>query len=202
MVCESGTAIVVKTSLGWIGIARTEDGLRRSTLPQPTKAVALAQLGPGWRMIGERDDDLLSSAADLLRRYSRGEPVWFDLPLDLSGVPDFTRRVLLVCRSIALGETCTYADLARALGRARAARAVGQALRRNPLPLIIPCHRVIGSDGSLVGFAGGERALDMKAALLAREQGRRAIKGSGSVSGEPRQCAWTLRMGLPPTAAR
>jgi len=166
---ETRIATVTKTEAGWVGLGRTEAGLRRSTLPQPTRAAALGELGAGWNLVDESADALLAKAAGLVRDHLAGKPSAPDFPLDLRGVPPFTLRVLQACHMIPCGETRSYAELAGLAGNAKAARAVGQAMRRNPLPLIVPCHRVIGSDGSLVGFAGGEQALDTKAALLIRE---------------------------------
>jgi methylated-DNA-[protein]-cysteine S-methyltransferase len=102
----------------------------------------------------------------LLRRYFRGEQVEFTMPLDLSELPAFTRRVLAETRKIPHGKLASYAMIAGRSGRPFGARAVGQALHRNPIPLIIPCHRVVKKDGSLGGFGMG---LDMKVRLLALE---------------------------------
>jgi len=170
---ETRIATVINTDSGWVGLGRTEVGLRRSTLPQPTKAAAAAELGADWSLVDESADALLAKAAHLVREHLAGRSAAPDFPLDLRGIPPFTLRVLQACHTIPCGETRSYADLAKAAGNPKAARAVGQAMRRNPLPLIVPCHRVIGSDGSLVGFAGGEQALDIKAALLEREGVRR-----------------------------
>ncbi|MFW5867590.1 MAG: methylated-DNA--[protein]-cysteine S-methyltransferase [Armatimonadota bacterium] len=91
----------------------------------------------------------------------------FDLPVALEGVTEFGARVLRACAEIPWGETRSYGEIARAAGSPRASRAVGQALGRNPIPIIVPCHRVIGADGSLVGFGSG---LTMKRRLLELEQ--------------------------------
>lgn len=106
-----------------------------------------------------------------LWEYFRGQPVSFaELPVDLRGFPLFFQRVLQECRRIPFGATTTYGELARRIGKPGAARAVGQALARNPIALVIPCHRVIAGDGRLRGFSGpgGIRA---KARLLAWERG-------------------------------
>lgn len=89
----------------------------------------------------------------LLDRYLKGQRIDFDVEVDLSDLPEFTRRVLEETKLIPYGETRSYIDLARRLGYKGAARAVGQALARNPIPLIIPCHRVIRADGTLGGFS-------------------------------------------------
>lgn len=171
-------ATVFNTCAGWAGVARTALGLFCSVHSHPTRAEALRSLlaaceqssGQSPTILEPDLDPLLARAVGLIRAYFAGEPVTFDLPLDLSGLPEFTTRALQVCRGIPWGKTRTYAELAREIGRPKAARAIGQAMRRNPLPLIIPCHRVIGSDGSLVGFAGGWTGLALKARLLELER--------------------------------
>jgi len=104
--------------------------------------------------------------ADAFAGYLHGQPFPADLAIDLSGLPPFSQRVLAACREIRFGETRTYSELAAAVGSPGAARAVGGALARNPVPVVIPCHRVLGSDGRLTGFLGG---LAWKRALLAHE---------------------------------
>lgn len=109
--------------------------------------------------------------AEAFTAYLAKQPFPLDLPVDLSGVPAFSRRVLEACRQIPFGAVTTYAELAKELGCPRGARAVGQALARNPVPLVIPCHRVVGASGQLTGFAGG---LDWKRNLLLHEKSRNA----------------------------
>jgi methylated-DNA-[protein]-cysteine S-methyltransferase len=103
-----------------------------------------------------------------LREYFAGERVGFDIPLDLRGTP-FQRAVWAGLLAIPFGETRSYSQLARAIGRPRAVRAVGAANGRNPIGLVVPCHRVIGASGALVGFGGGLR---VKRWLLAHEARR------------------------------
>jgi methylated-DNA-[protein]-cysteine S-methyltransferase len=111
------------------------------------------------------DDPLLSEAAAQLADYWAGRRSHFDLPLDAQGTP-FQRGVWSALLSIGAGQTTTYGAVARAVGAPRAVRAVGAAIGRNPLSIVVPCHRVIGSDGSLTGYAGG---LPRKTALLRLE---------------------------------
>ncbi len=101
-----------------------------------------------------------------LRAYFTGSYITFPDRLDLSGATAFQRRVWAATRGIPYGETRSYAWVAQQINQPRAVRAVGQALGRNPLPIIIPCHRVVTSDGRLGGFGGG---LKMKSYLLSRE---------------------------------
>lgn len=108
---------------------------------------------------------VLREAARQLAEYFAGERRAFDLPLDPGGTP-FQRRVWHELRKIPFGEHRSYSDLARAAGTPAAVRAVGGANARNPLVIVVPCHRVIGKDGSLTGFGAGER---VKAWLLEHE---------------------------------
>jgi len=110
---------------------------------------------------------VLGEAARQLDAYFSRRLRSFDLPLAPAGTP-FQREVWRALGEIDYGQTWSYSDLARHIGRPAAVRAVGAANGRNPIPILIPCHRVIGRNGSLVGFGGG---LDMKRALLAIEQG-------------------------------
>ncbi|MHB9026725.1 MAG: methylated-DNA--[protein]-cysteine S-methyltransferase [Armatimonadota bacterium] len=118
------------------------------------------------RFTGPPCPPLQGPCADALNAYLHGRPIPADLPVDLDGLPPFARRVLDACRQIPYGQTMTYAQLAAAIGQPRAARAVGGALARNPVPVIIPCHRVLGAGGQLTGFLGG---LEWKRALLEHE---------------------------------
>ncbi|GAB4342384.1 MAG: hypothetical protein Kow0099_19870 [Candidatus Abyssubacteria bacterium] len=101
-----------------------------------------------------------------LREYFDGSRKRFSFSADLSRCTAFQRRVLLKTAKIPYGQTRTYGWLARQAGSPGASRAVGQVIARNPVPLIIPCHRVLGSAGELRGFAGGLKAFDLKRALL------------------------------------
>jgi methylated-DNA-[protein]-cysteine S-methyltransferase len=122
-----------------------------------------AQVGPGW----ERADEPLAVARGQLEEYFAGCRRGFDLPLEMAG-SQFEQRVWQALREIPYGETASYGEIARRVGEADAARAVGVANARNPIALIVPCHRVIGADGSLTGYGGG---LDRKRLLLDLEAG-------------------------------
>lgn len=106
--------------------------------------------------------------ASQLREYFRGRRQSFDLELDWEGTP-FQKRVWSALLRIPYGTTASYADIARQVRKPQAFRAVGGANRRNPLPIVVPCHRVVGSDGSLTGYAG-KTGLDKKAYLLNLER--------------------------------
>ena len=136
------------------------DGVRLRHLELPSSKRPLA-IDPAWRRSGTAYPDV----AEQLERYFAGEQREFSLELDLVGT-SFQRRVWTLLASIKFGSTWTYGELARRMGNPAASRAVGAANGRNPIPIILPCHRVIGSDGSLVGFGGG---LDAKRRLLELE---------------------------------
>ncbi len=114
------------------------------------------------------DPEAVEPYAAQVRAYFAGERHDFDLPVDLSRLTDFQRAVLTAARAIPAGEIRTYKQLAQAVDRPQAARAVGAVLARNPVPLVIPCHRVIGSDGGLHGY-GGKGGLETKRRLLEME---------------------------------
>lgn len=118
-------------------------------------------------LLGKKDA-LLLDAESQLQEYFRGERKQFLLPLFYTGT-DFQCKVWDALKMIPFGETCSYLDIARKIGNEKAVRAVGGANNKNPLPIFIPCHRVIGQNGSLVGYAGG---LSAKEFLLTLEKGQ------------------------------
>lgn len=152
------------TNMGWVGILGSATGLQGTTLPQPSSQEA-------QHLLGDTNDATwaLHSFDNLIQRcriYFGGHRVTFPDQLDLSGATTFQRQVWEITRLIPYGETRSYAWVAEQIGQPRAVRAVGQALGKNPLPIIIPCHRVIASDGKLGGFSGG---VEMKKRLLSLE---------------------------------
>lgn len=124
------------------------------------KRVRLAEL------IEDRQHPMLLRVKKQLEEYFTGQRQQFDLPLDFQGT-DFQQQVWQALLTIPYGEKCSYKDIAVQIGNEKAVRAVGAANGRNPISIIAPCHRVIGSSGALVGFAGG---LDKKQILLSLEQ--------------------------------
>jgi methylated-DNA-[protein]-cysteine S-methyltransferase len=125
----------------------------------------------GAREAAGVEDAVLESARKQLDAYFRGKGKGFSLPLDPSGT-DFQKRVWMALRDIPFGQTTAYSDIAARIGAPKAMRAVGAANGRNPIAIIVPCHRVIGADGSMTGFGGG---LPRKSYLLALEQGQGAL---------------------------
>jgi methylated-DNA-[protein]-cysteine S-methyltransferase len=133
------------------------------------QALTSLMFDPQHQPVGERDDahPVLAEAVAQLEAYFAGDRKDFDLPLAAAGTP-FQQRVWAALREIGYGETATYGEIARRLGMPPgASRAVGLANGRNPIAIVVPCHRVIGSNGKLTGYAGG---LDRKERLLSLEQ--------------------------------
>jgi methylated-DNA-[protein]-cysteine S-methyltransferase len=145
--------------LGTLTLASDEAGLREINFPKNGQPTAPA---PEWR----KDNSALREAIAQLRAYFAGELETFDLPLAPPGT-EFQQRVWDELRKIPYGKTISYGELARRIGNPNASRAVGLANGSNPIPIIIPCHRVIGSNGKLTGYGGG---LPIKEKLLALEK--------------------------------
>lgn len=153
---------------GWVGIAGSARGLARLTL-KPTPEETLESLAAdGWPE-ADPEDAVFAQARQCLERYFAGEvDALAELELDLTDAPPFYAAAWDACRTIPAGETRSYAWLAAAAGRPGAARAAGQAMAKNRLALVIPCHRVIGSSGDLHGYGAG--GLAVKAELLNMER--------------------------------
>jgi methylated-DNA-[protein]-cysteine S-methyltransferase len=135
----------------------------------PRSSAARAAVVSAGRPVGDRTDDdpLLRDAVDQLKGYFARELKEFDLPLDPMGTP-FQQKVWAQLRVVGYGETTSYGEIAARLGKSLAAsRAVGLANGRNPIPIVIPCHRVVGANGTLTGYAGG---LERKQVLLELER--------------------------------
>lgn len=166
---NEGVQTLVDSPLGPLRLVATPAGLmglwfERNQRHAPTDAEM-----SGWRLT--RSHPLLDRVAQQLDEYFAGERSHFECPLDLRRGTPFQRAVWHALLEIPAGQTTSYGELARRLGRPPAARAVGAAVGRNPLAIVVPCHRVLGRHGSLTGYAGG---LDRKQALLELELGRTA----------------------------
>lgn len=151
---------ILDMPLGWVGVLGTREGLRRLILPQPMPERTLHLLNEfavklRGNVLSEAEAGYFGDLPQRIKDYLNGNSVGFPDKLDLSGASPFQKKVWQVTRSIPYGKTRTYAWIAGELGMPKATRAVGQALARNPLPIIIPCHRVICSTGNLGGFSGG-----------------------------------------------
>jgi methylated-DNA-[protein]-cysteine S-methyltransferase len=154
------------TSAGWMALLGSSAGLRRITLPCGSRKQAVNQLGS--RLLDATESyRYFQDTIHKLIAYFNGNQVDFTEIMDLDNVTDFQRKVWQATRTIPYGETRSYSWVAKKINRPKAVRAVGQALGRNPLPVIIPCHRVLASNGGMGGYTGG---LDMKKFLLALER--------------------------------
>ena len=162
---------ILETPLGWIGALASPDGLRRTTLPQRSPDECVRLLGPEIDKASELPERLASLRYRLCNYLSGTRLDFRNEPVDVHDASPFLRAAWQACRSIPPGETRTYAWLAAQVGTARASRAAGQSMARNRLPFIIPCHRVVASDGSLRGYGNGTARLDLKALLLKIESG-------------------------------
>jgi len=144
-----------------MGIMDSQAGLSKLALPQPSPGQALHLLNEfalKWhaKTLSEAEPNYFGDLPERIKHYLNGKPTSFPDRLDLSWASPFQKGVWEVAQSIPYAETRTYAWVAGKMGMPGATRAVGQALARNPLPIIIPCHRVICSDGSLGGFSDGK----------------------------------------------
>jgi methylated-DNA-[protein]-cysteine S-methyltransferase len=165
---------IFKTRWGYFGLAGTEQTLHGTFLPVPERRQAEQGLLSGLRPANDNprpDNDFQRSLQERIIAYYEGDPVDFrrEPAVNLDGAGPFVQKVLHACRRVAFGRTITYAGLAKQVGSPNAARAVGSALASNPIPLIIPCHRVLRTDGGLGGFSapGG---IDTKQKMLRHEQ--------------------------------
>jgi O-6-methylguanine DNA methyltransferase len=164
----------VEASIGTFRIASTRRGLAYVELPHASGRGLdgwLRRRAPDARC--EEGDEPNRAAATQILEYLDGKRTEFDLPLDLRGTP-FQRRVWEKLLEIPYGETRSYQEIARAVCRPRALRAVGNANGANPVSLVVPCHRVVASGGKLGGYAGG---LSLKARLLAMERAHHTAQG-------------------------
>jgi len=174
---------VFQTKWGYFGLAGDRDAVGRTCLPVPNRQVAERGLLLGLKSAGDElrlDPGFLPSLQERIIAYFEGENVDFSVepPVLLNHATAFTRKVLNACRAIPFGQTRTYSDLAEQVGSPGAARAVGGVMASNPLPLIVPCHRVLRSDGGLGGFsAPGGTATKRK--MLEHEQAPRHASLSG-----------------------
>jgi len=156
-----------ESSLGLLRIASSEKGVVYIELPNES-----GRGFAGWQKTHAPDAKVIDrrtpndAAIDQILEYAAGERRKFELDLDMRAT-EFQRAVYKQVSKISYGETMSYSDIAEAVGKPKAVRAVGAANGANPIPLIVPCHRVIARGGALQGYAGG---LDLKAKLLAMEQ--------------------------------
>ncbi|MEO0495228.1 MAG: methylated-DNA--[protein]-cysteine S-methyltransferase [Actinomycetota bacterium] len=153
----------IDSPIGQLTLVASDDGLRKILWADQSDEAGDAEFDDGH--------PVLAAASTQLAEYFAGDRAEFDLPLDLVGT-DFQKEAWLALASVPYGETTSYGEQAERIGRKGAFRAVGAANGKNPVPIVLPCHRIVGSDGSLTGFAGG---LGVKQRLLALEQDQQSL---------------------------
>ena len=157
--------LMFRSRWGWIGVAESERGLAAIVLPNASKAAVAAGLG-AEAASRQCSSVTLRRAKRQLVEYLAGTRTTFDLPLDLSQGTPFQRRVWKTLQAIPYGQLWSYRGLASQVGGVEYARAVGGAVGANPLPIVVPCHRIIAQDATIGGFSSG---LPTKRRLLALE---------------------------------
>ncbi len=185
---------IFNTKWGWVGLAATERGVAAVVLPKPTRRAVERELMSGRSLNGVgayggtpiRTEAAIAAyhlraARAAVNAYLDGKARTFELPLDLDGQPRFRVKVWKALQRIPYGRVRSYGWVARKIGKPRAARAVGAACGANPVPLLVPCHRVVAGDGSLGGFSGGlsnkKRLLKLEGSRTGRGASRRARGG-------------------------
>lgn len=158
----------IDTPWGLFAAVAGDRGLLATFLPGSTPVQLEAMIADRWPE-ARRLKDAVPGLRRAVTDYFAGRPTPCEFDLDLSGFTPFRQQVLRACERIPRGETAAYADLARAVGRPNAMRAVGSTMANNPLPLLIPCHRVVRSDGGLGGFSG-PHGLNLKRRMLEHER--------------------------------
>jgi methylated-DNA-[protein]-cysteine S-methyltransferase len=170
---------IFETSWGWVGVLASQKGLMRTTLPQSDVEGCIQSLGPGLDHADYSPRNFTLYKRDLRNLYD-GRVVNFDhYPIDIEDGPPFYSEAWSLCRLIPLGETRSYGWIASKLDCPYGARAVGQAMARNRLPIIIPCHRVISGSGNLGGYGQGYEFTTLKKWLLDLEE--RAVEEGDSL---------------------
>ena len=180
---ESLSHAIVSTERGWVAVLASARGIRRMSLPHSSPSDALSSLEVSEAEAGaEMAAESLEALRQRLYHYFSGDRTSFPDALDLKGT-DFQKSAWEAARAIPWGETRSYRWIAVQMGRPGAARAVGQAMRANPAPIIVPCHRVIGENGELRGY-GGPDGIGMKQDLLAIESGIDTSSAAGGEGGQ------------------
>ncbi len=166
---------VFQTHAGWMGVAGSARGICCTTLPRASREEALSELGEDV-LNSNCDPDFFQELIARFQAYFAGTKTDFCEKLDLSEGTPFQREVWETARLIGYGETRSYGWIAKNIKKPGASRAVGRALGKNPVPLLVPCHRVVAADGGLCGFAGG---LETKKTLLRLEVSSWLLKTPG-----------------------
>jgi len=161
------TVYVFRTPWGWMGMSETAKGINAVVLPKASRQAVLSELQEASAVLLEAQvSSRLREARSQLTDYLAGTRRSFDLPLDLSRGTSFQQKVWRILRRISYGRLRSYQWVAARVGGSQYARAVGNAVGANPMPIVIPCHRIVAQDASLGGFSGG---LPTKRKLLTLE---------------------------------
>jgi len=156
----------MRTPVGRLLVAATQAGLVRVSF-DAAETTFVADLRTQLKMRVVKSAEKMAGIVAQIEAYFAGTRRAFDIPIDLSHASPFQQQVLMAARSVPLGQVVSYHEIARRIGRPKASRAVGQALGHNPVPIVIPCHRIVASSGGLGGYSGG---LDIKRKLLELER--------------------------------
>jgi methylated-DNA-[protein]-cysteine S-methyltransferase len=161
--------VLFDTTLGRCGIAWSDRGVTRIVLPEASDAATRRRLTRDVPTAEAPPPPAIEAAIALIVQHVRGEPAALEtIDLDLDGVPAFHRQAYAAARRIPSGHTVSYGALARTLGKPGAARAIGQAMGKNPFPIVVPCHRVLAANYATGGFSA-HGGVETKARLLAAE---------------------------------
>ena len=144
---------VVQTPMGFVGFVAGPAGLRRMYLPESSEPLVMRRMHADEAAARE-NARLLPELSTAVERFFSGKPVEFDVALDIAEFTEFQQAALRACAAVGYGETATYGELAERIGHPRAARAVGSSMARNRIPIVIPCHRIIGSSNAMCGYSG------------------------------------------------
>jgi len=179
--------IVFDTAIGRCGVAWHDRGLVRVALPEASDAALRHRLSLGGAREAEAAPAEVAAAIALIVQHVRGEPAALDtIVLDLEIVPDGHREIYQAARKIPSGRTVSYGALARALGKPGAARVIGQAMGKNPWPIVVPCHRVLAANHATGGFSA-HGGVETKARLLAAEGFTLRLQAELPLAGPPRR---------------
>jgi len=170
---------IFETSEGWVGVLASTKGLKKTTLPEITPDLCAEQLQPDLSIAAESPERFRDLRLTIIRFLAGNKVDFSNEHLDFGASTPFLRAVWEACTAIPNGQTRSYKWLASEAGYPNASRAAGQAMARNRLPIVIPCHRVIRSDGSLGGYGSGQNRLRLKRRLL-------AIEASPTISEQPK----------------
>lgn len=167
-------AMIFNSPWGWMGIAESSKGIQAIVLPKRSKRAVESDLrAQSKEPLQQEESAQLEAARDQLLDYLAGRRNAFDVPIDLSQGTSFQRKVWRTLQQVPYGKLRSYQWIALRVGGRRYARAVGNAVGANPLPIVVPCHRIVAHDASLGGFSGG---LSMKRKLLSLEGTLRYLK--------------------------